>query len=60
MSDASAANDEHMSDATPDTAAEPGVRVLQRVVFPTKGNLDVVALYVETKLDEGGDRKSVV
>jgi galactofuranosylgalactofuranosylrhamnosyl-N-acetylglucosaminyl-diphospho-decaprenol beta-1,5/1,6-galactofuranosyltransferase len=35
------------------TSAEQGVRVLQRVVFPTQGNLDVVSLYVETKLDQG-------
>ena len=28
-----------------------GLRVLQRVVFPTQGNLDVVALYVDTKLE---------
>jgi galactofuranosylgalactofuranosylrhamnosyl-N-acetylglucosaminyl-diphospho-decaprenol beta-1,5/1,6-galactofuranosyltransferase len=27
------------------------LRVLQRVVFPTQGDLDVVALYVDTKLD---------
>jgi len=32
--------------------AEHGLRVLQRVVFPT-GNLDVVPLYVETNLDRG-------
>ena len=30
-----------------------GVRVLQRVVFPIQGNLDVVSLYVDTKLDQG-------
>jgi galactofuranosylgalactofuranosylrhamnosyl-N-acetylglucosaminyl-diphospho-decaprenol beta-1,5/1,6-galactofuranosyltransferase len=30
-----------------------GVRVLQRIIFPTQGNLDVVSLYVETKLDQG-------
>jgi galactofuranosylgalactofuranosylrhamnosyl-N-acetylglucosaminyl-diphospho-decaprenol beta-1,5/1,6-galactofuranosyltransferase len=29
------------------------VRVLQRVVFPTSGNLDVVPLYVDAKMDEG-------
>jgi galactofuranosylgalactofuranosylrhamnosyl-N-acetylglucosaminyl-diphospho-decaprenol beta-1,5/1,6-galactofuranosyltransferase len=34
-------------------AESAGVRVLQRVVFPTQGNLDVVTLYVETKLDQG-------
>jgi galactofuranosylgalactofuranosylrhamnosyl-N-acetylglucosaminyl-diphospho-decaprenol beta-1,5/1,6-galactofuranosyltransferase len=34
-------------------AADESVRVLQRVVFPTQGNLDVVSLYVETKLDQG-------
>jgi galactofuranosylgalactofuranosylrhamnosyl-N-acetylglucosaminyl-diphospho-decaprenol beta-1,5/1,6-galactofuranosyltransferase len=35
------------------TNATDGVRVLQRVIFPTAGNLDVVSLYVETKLDQG-------
>jgi galactofuranosylgalactofuranosylrhamnosyl-N-acetylglucosaminyl-diphospho-decaprenol beta-1,5/1,6-galactofuranosyltransferase len=30
-----------------------GLRVLQRVVFPTAGNLDVVPLYADTKLDQG-------
>ena len=35
------------------TEAAKGVRVLQRVIFPTQGNLDVVSLYVETKLDQG-------
>jgi galactofuranosylgalactofuranosylrhamnosyl-N-acetylglucosaminyl-diphospho-decaprenol beta-1,5/1,6-galactofuranosyltransferase len=37
------------------TAGETGteLRVLQRVIFPTAGNLDVVSLYVETKLDQG-------
>jgi galactofuranosylgalactofuranosylrhamnosyl-N-acetylglucosaminyl-diphospho-decaprenol beta-1,5/1,6-galactofuranosyltransferase len=34
-------------------ATDQGVRVLQRVVFPTQGDLDVVTLYVETKLDVG-------
>jgi galactofuranosylgalactofuranosylrhamnosyl-N-acetylglucosaminyl-diphospho-decaprenol beta-1,5/1,6-galactofuranosyltransferase len=34
-------------------SALDGIRVLQRVVFPTQGNLDVVSLYVETKLDQG-------
>ena len=28
-----------------------GIRVLQRVIFPLQGNLDVVSLYVETKLE---------
>ncbi len=32
---------------------DTAVRVLQRVIFPTQGNLDVVSLYVETKLDQG-------
>jgi galactofuranosylgalactofuranosylrhamnosyl-N-acetylglucosaminyl-diphospho-decaprenol beta-1,5/1,6-galactofuranosyltransferase len=41
--------------AVPEGAAAGGedVRVLQRVVFPTQGNLDIVTLYVETKLDQG-------
>ncbi|HET6877157.1 MAG TPA: glycosyltransferase [Jatrophihabitans sp.] len=39
-----------MSDLT-ETATD--IRVLQRVVFPTQGNLDVVSLYVETELDRG-------
>lgn len=29
------------------------IRVLQRVVFPTQGNLDVVPLYVETQANRG-------
>jgi galactofuranosylgalactofuranosylrhamnosyl-N-acetylglucosaminyl-diphospho-decaprenol beta-1,5/1,6-galactofuranosyltransferase len=33
--------------------ANPGVRVLQRVVFPPSGSLDVVPLYVDAKLDQG-------
>jgi galactofuranosylgalactofuranosylrhamnosyl-N-acetylglucosaminyl-diphospho-decaprenol beta-1,5/1,6-galactofuranosyltransferase len=38
-----------------ETSEGRGVRVLQRVVFPTQGNLDVVPLYVETKTGHGAD-----
>jgi galactofuranosylgalactofuranosylrhamnosyl-N-acetylglucosaminyl-diphospho-decaprenol beta-1,5/1,6-galactofuranosyltransferase len=39
-----------MTDSQTQPAPEQ-LRVLQRVVFPTQGDLDVVALYVDTKLD---------
>src|SRR5689334_472352 len=32
-----------------------GLRVLQRVVLPLQGNLDVVPLYVETNMDRGAN-----
>jgi galactofuranosylgalactofuranosylrhamnosyl-N-acetylglucosaminyl-diphospho-decaprenol beta-1,5/1,6-galactofuranosyltransferase len=35
------------------TEQETGLRVLQRVVLPTRGDLDVVPLYVETNLERG-------
>jgi galactofuranosylgalactofuranosylrhamnosyl-N-acetylglucosaminyl-diphospho-decaprenol beta-1,5/1,6-galactofuranosyltransferase len=31
------------------------LRVLQRIVLPVKGNLDIVPLYVETDMDRGAD-----
>ncbi len=33
------------------------LRVLQRVVFPDRSDLDVVPLYVETDLDRGAGRR---
>src|ERR1700742_3880572 len=32
-----------------------GIRVLQRVVLPLQGNLDVVPLYVETNMERGAN-----
>jgi galactofuranosylgalactofuranosylrhamnosyl-N-acetylglucosaminyl-diphospho-decaprenol beta-1,5/1,6-galactofuranosyltransferase len=37
-------------------AVELEPRVLQRVIFPTDSNLDIVPLYVETDLERGADR----
>ena len=36
-------------------ATPRGLRVLQRVVLPMQGNLDVVPLYVETNMDRGAN-----
>jgi galactofuranosylgalactofuranosylrhamnosyl-N-acetylglucosaminyl-diphospho-decaprenol beta-1,5/1,6-galactofuranosyltransferase len=48
---------EDVSEAVVDTENNPtDLRVLQRVVFPVPGNLDVVPLYVETNMDRGFGR----
>ena len=48
---------EDVGNAGIDAESEPtDLRVLQRVVFPVPGNLDVVPLYVETNMDRGFGR----